>query len=140
MKKSSATLIGLVTAAAIAFAFAWPYASMEFASSAYYTEQDKRQYDYYTPDLFIKMPRISSHYDFGFGRIVGTEANVFTVNFYGVTDVSRIEDYLTSEGYKRQATYDVEAQCWKSPATKDVITLGNLNSQKAVFVQIYRRL
>jgi len=140
MRKTIVVLIGVVVIAGIALVLGWPYVRMEFSSSAYYTEQDKRSYEYYTPELLKKIPRISGDYKFEFGRIIGTEANVFTVKFYGVAETQSIRNYLKSEGYELQASCDVEAECWESRATNDVVTVGNIHSQKGVFVQIYRRL
>ncbi|MDF7681707.1 hypothetical protein PT300_14405 [Enterobacteriaceae bacterium ESL0689] len=124
----------------IALILAWPYVKMAFASSAYYSEQDRRAYEYYTPQLLKDMPRISNNYKFEFGRITGTEAYVFTVKFYDVVEAQPIRHYLQAEGYQLQATCDVAAECWKSRVTDDEITVGNIHSQKGVFVQIYRRL
>lgn len=140
MRKSNIILIGVGVIAGITLLAGWPYVRMEFASSAYYNEQDKREYEYYTPELLKKTPRISNDYTFEFGRIAGSEANVFTVKFYGVTETQRISHYLTSEGYQRQTSCDVEAECWRNPASNDEITVGNIHSQNGVFVQIYRRL
>ena len=140
MRKTIVVLIGVVVIAGIALVLGWPYVRMEFSSSAYYTEQDKRSYEYYTPELLKKIPRISGDYKFEFGRITGTEANVFTVKFYGVAETQSIRNYLKSEGYELQASCDVEAECWENRATNDVVTVGNIHSQKGVFVQIYRRL
>lgn len=132
--------MGTVVIAALTIVAGWPYVRMELASSAYYSEQDKRSYEYYTPELLKKIPRISGNYNFEFGRIAGTEANVFTIKFYGVAETPGIRNYLKSEGYELQTTCDVEAECWESRATTDKVTVGNLHSQKGVFVQIYRRL
>ncbi|WP_039054752.1 hypothetical protein [Enterobacter sp. Bisph1] len=137
MRKLSAIVLASF---AIAVTLAWPYIKMEFASSAWYTEQDKRQYNYYTPDLFKKIPRISKDYSFSFGRVTGTEANVFTLRFYGVTDTEVIRRFLISEGYQPQTSCDVDAECWNHAASHDDVSIGNLRSEKAVFVQIYRRL
>ena len=140
MRKSGVALIGGIGIVGIGLVIGWPYIRMEFASSAYYTRENQRQYEYYTPELLKKMPRVSSDYKFEFGRITGTEANVFTVKFYGVSDTRSIRDYLKSEGYEPRASCDVEAECWKSRATNDEVTVGNIHSQTGVFVQIYRRL
>ncbi|AUX72207.1 hypothetical protein [Erwinia pyrifoliae] len=140
MRKTIVVLIGVVVIAGIVLVVGWPYVRLEFASSAYYTEQDKRAYEYYTPELLKKIPRISDDYKFEFGRITGTEANVFTMKFYGVSETRSIRNYLKSEGYELQASCDVEAECWESRATNDEVTVGNIHSQKGVFVQIYRRL
>lgn len=140
MKKAIVALISVVVIAGISLVVGWPYVRMEFASSAYYTEQNKRAYEYYTPELLKKIPRISKNYSFEFGRITGTEANVFTVKFYGASEARSIRNYLKSEGYELQASCDIEAECWKSRVTNDEVTVGNIHSQKGVFVQIYRRL
>ncbi|MFE8116275.1 hypothetical protein [Brenneria goodwinii] len=118
--------------------FAWPYLKMEFASSAYYTQQDKREYEYYTPELLKNIPRISENYKFEFGNVSGPQAHVFTVRFYGAADTSKIRNYLTSVGYKPQASCDVEAECWRTQRSKDVVTLIKYNSPDCVVVQIYR--
>ena len=96
MRKAIVILIGTVVIAALAIVAGWPYVRMEIASSAYYTEQDKRSYEYYTPELLKKIPRISDDYKFEFGRITGTEANVFTAKFHGVAATHSIRNYLDS--------------------------------------------
>ncbi|MDU5452700.1 MAG: hypothetical protein E6095_04035 [Pseudescherichia vulneris] len=134
-------LTGLAIAAligVIVVAVAWPYVKMEFASSAHYTEQDKREYEFYTPGLLKNMPRISTQYAFDFANVSGPEAHVFTLTFYNVTETKAIRDYLTSLGYELQKPCDVEANCWRNPTTTDVVTVANLLSEKGTFVQIYR--
>ncbi|MGD9426753.1 hypothetical protein ACLHDD_16920 [Pantoea sp. NSTU24] len=140
MRKTVFVLTGIAFIAALAREPGWPYLRMAFASSACYTEHDKQSYDYYTPELLKKTPRISEHYHFEFGRITGTEAEVFTVKFYGVAETQRIRNYLKSQGYESQTSCDVEAECWESLASDDKVTVGNIHSQKGVFVQIYRPL
>ena len=71
MRKSFKVLGSVSIVAAAALTYAWPYIVMEFAGSAHYTEQDKREYEFYTPVLLKKMPRISSRYDFDFANITG---------------------------------------------------------------------
>ncbi|WP_338049344.1 hypothetical protein [Rosenbergiella gaditana] len=53
MKKCITVSIVLVLTG-VALAFGWPYLKMGFASSAYYTERDKAEYEYYTPELLKK--------------------------------------------------------------------------------------
>ncbi|CAI0803262.1 Uncharacterised protein [Serratia rubidaea] len=120
------------------FAFAWPYIKMEFAGSAYYTQQDSREYAFYTPELLKNMPRIAEHYRFEFGNVSGPEAQVFTVRFDNATDTSKIRSYLASAGYQPQSRCDVEAECWRTPQSKDVVTLIKYTSPNSVVVQIYR--
>lgn len=140
MKKSTSVLIGLAVIAIIAVIVAWPSVRIKFASSASYTEQDKQQYEYYTPDIIKRMPKISRSYDFRFSRITGTEANVYSIQFYDTTDIQPIKDYLKLKGYELQATCDIEAQCWKSHTTKDEVTVGIVYPEKWVLVQVYRPL
>ncbi len=92
---------------------------MEFASSAHYTEQEKREYEFYTPELLKNMPR-------------------FTLTFYKVTETKAIRGYLTSSGYELQKSCDVEADCWRNPTTTDIANAPNLLFQKGTFVQRYR--
>ncbi|WP_338559910.1 hypothetical protein [Erwinia sp. E_sp_B04_7] len=125
-------IFGLILASSLTFI------KLEFAGSACYTEQDWLEYNFYTPDLLKKLPRISTEYGFDFNNITGPEAHVFSVNFYNVTETRPVRDYLKSVGYEPQKSCNVEAECWRSHATNDVVTVGNMLSQKGVFVEIYR--
>jgi hypothetical protein len=49
MRNSFRVLIATLAVIAAALVWLWPYVQMEFAGSAHYTEQDKREYDFYTP-------------------------------------------------------------------------------------------
>lgn len=49
MRRSLKLLSVVVIVSAAALAYIWPYMQMEFAGSAHYTEQNKREYDFYTP-------------------------------------------------------------------------------------------
>lgn len=71
-------VLGLVSGA---LAFGWPYLKIGFASSAYYTERDKPEYEYYTPELLKKIPRISNNYEFSYSNISGPQAYVFFSKF-----------------------------------------------------------
>jgi len=50
MKKILTGLAIAVLIGVIMLAVAWPYIKMEFASSAHYTEQDKREYEFIRQD------------------------------------------------------------------------------------------
>lgn len=54
MRKSGVALIGVIGIVGIGLVIGWPYIRMEFASSAYYTRENQRQYEYYTPELLKK--------------------------------------------------------------------------------------
>lgn len=57
MRKSVTVALGVIVAAGIVLTAALPYVKMEFAGSAHYTEQDTREYEYYTPELLKNMLR-----------------------------------------------------------------------------------
>lgn len=76
--------------------------------SAHYTEQDKREYDFYTPELLKKMPRISPKYEFDFANITGPATHIYTIKFYGTEDTSKINAYLESQGYKPQGNCNID--------------------------------
>ena len=138
MRKTLVALVGVIIIAGIALVFGWPYVRMEFATSAHYTEQDKREYEYYTPDILKRMPRVSDNYSFDFSKGSGRNEFVFTIHFYGIKDSGVIINFLKSEGYEPQKTCDVEAECWRSYKNNDVISIAYFTSPKEVFVQIYR--
>lgn len=135
MRKSFKVLSGAVIIVAAALTYVWPYIVMEFAGSAHYTEQDKREYKFYTPDILKKMPRISSRYSFDFANITGPATHVYAVRFYDAKDIGKIEDYLRSIGYK-QDRCDFESVCWRSTDPQESVYVGTLNGEKTVIVQV----
>ncbi|KHN92102.1 hypothetical protein BSK71_12385 [Pectobacterium actinidiae] len=126
-----------ITVIAVAVGSLWPYIKMNFAGSSHYTEQDKREYVFYTPDILRAMPRITARYDFNFSNVTGPEAKIWTVNFYGADDTSKVHSYLTSIGYEKQDRCDVEAECWRAAGTHDVVTVATFDADKSVMVQVY---
>ncbi|QTF10783.1 hypothetical protein HC231_11800 [Brenneria izadpanahii] len=135
MRKSLKILSGIIIIVVIALACIWPYVKMEFAGSAHYTERDKREYDFYTPDILKKMPRISTRYSFDFANIAGPAAHVYAVKFYGTKKTNKIEDYLTSIGYK-QDKCDFESVCWRSSDPQESVYVDTLNGEKTIIVQV----
>ena len=138
MKKVIVATISVLAIAGISLIVAWPYLRMEFASSAHYTEEDIAEYDYYTPTILKKIPRVSDDYRFDFSKGTGKDESVYTVHFYGATGSDLIISYLMAEGYERQKTCDVEAECWRSFKNNDVITIAHFTSPEEIFVQVYR--
>jgi hypothetical protein len=122
----------------IGLALGWPYLKMGFTSSAHYTEKDKLEYEYYTPELLKKMPRISDNYEFSYSNISGPQAYVFSVHFQGASNGIEIQNYLKNEGYELQGTCDVEAECWRSYKSNDVISIAKFSSPNEIFVDLYR--
>lgn len=136
MRKRSLTfiIISLILAACIIYAL--PYVKMEFASSALYTESDKREYNYYTPELLKKIPKISQKYYFRYSNISGPQAFVYSITFEEATDTSPIRDYLLAQGYELQETCNVEAECWKAAYSNDIVTVGKITDPNIVLVEI----
>lgn len=116
--------------------YATPYIKMEFAGSATYTEQNTREYHFYTPEIMKNMPRISDRYEFDFANITGPAKHIHAVRFYGATDTSKIDSYLVSLGYKKQAQCDIDASCWRGSDPQETVYVGMLNGEKMVLVQV----
>lgn len=136
MRKSFKVLSGVVIVIAAALTYAWPYIKMEFTGFDNYTEQDKREYNFYTPDILRKMPRISERYDFDFANVTGPAKHVNAVKFYGTDDTSKINAYLTSIGYTKQDECDLNSSCWRGTDPQETIYVGILTGEKTVIVQV----
>lgn len=136
MRKSFIVFIITIIISAAALIYAWPYIRMEFTGFANYTERDKREYDFYTPDLLRKMPRISENYDFDFSNVTGPAKHVNAVKFYGTDDTSKIDAYLTSNGYRKQAECDLNSACWRGADPQETVYVGILTGEKTVIVQV----
>lgn len=81
------------------------------------------------------MPRISGSYEFDFADITGPAKHVHAVKFYGASDVSKIDSYLESIGYKKQKACDIDASCWRGSDKQETVSVSMLNSEKMVLVQ-----
>jgi len=139
MRRGSAVLMSVFVMGMVVVAMGWPYVRMAFASSAHYSQQDKRQYNYYTPDLLKEMPRLSDNYEFSYSNISGPQAFVYGLQFKGTTDTSRIRDYLLSRGYEKQKQCQTKAECWRSSRNQDVVSFYSLAELNLVSVELYRR-
>ncbi|KAA8994552.1 hypothetical protein FJU30_26180 [Affinibrenneria salicis] len=106
------TLIILVVCV-IGLFYGLQYLKMEFADGADYTQQDKREYDYYTPELLKNMPRVSNVYRFHYSNVSGPNpALVYQASFYGTTDIRKIDTYLEKNGYKKTGVCNTNGDCW----------------------------
>ncbi|MCP2234023.1 MULTISPECIES: hypothetical protein [Erwinia] len=119
-----------------ALAFARPWIEMEFAGSAHYTQQDSREYNFYTPEVLKKMPRISERYDFDFANVTGPASHVYAVKFYDSKDTDEINKYLSSSGYQKQGDCDEDTLCWKGADPQETIYVGSLKGENTVIVQV----
>ncbi len=126
--------LGVMIAAVLTYV--WPYVQMNFADSAHYTEQDKREYEFYTPEILKNMPRITRKYDFDFENITGPATHVYAVKFYGTEDTSKIDEYLTSIGYERKGICNIDDVCWRGLDPVEKVMVNTLKSEKGVIVQI----
>lgn len=97
MKKSAKILLSITIFISTLLAFAWPYIKMELASSAYYTQCNEREYEYYTPDLLKNMPRIPDNYEFAFGKVSGPQAQVFTIRFQDTNEAKKVRGYSSCQ-------------------------------------------
>lgn len=136
MRKSLKLLTVVVVLLAAALVWVWPYVQMEFAGSAHYTEQDKREYEFYTPDILKKMPRISSRYDFDFANITGPASHVYAIRYYDVVNSEKIDLYLGSLGYKKQEKCHIEAVCWLGSDPQEVVTVSTLENPKSLLISV----
>lgn len=135
--RNACKIVGcLAIVAGAALISVWPWFKMSSASSAHYTERDKREYDYYTPDILKNMPRISARYDFHYANISGQASLVHAINFYDTQDVSAINQYLTASGYKKGSDCFVEAACWQGQNPNEVITVGASSDFNVVQVAV----
>ncbi|PWW10130.1 hypothetical protein [Mangrovibacter plantisponsor] len=136
MRKKNKILCVVILVCICVVAYTIPYIKMEFAGSAHYTEQDRREYNFYTPDILKGMPRISDHYDFDFSNTTGPANQVNAIKFYGTEDIRIIDSYLASLGYKKKEKCDIEATCWKGTDPQETIYVGILKSEKIVIIQV----
>lgn len=136
MRKSVKAIIVAGVVIVAAFVWAWPYIAMNFAGSAHYTEQDKREYEFYTPDLLKAMPRISPRYDFDFANITGPSSHVYAIRYYDADDSSKVDAYLETAGYKKQKECFIEATCWTGDDPQETVTVSMLESSKSILVSV----
>lgn len=135
--KMSLKALGIVAVVIIAaLAYVGPTIKMELADSAHYTEQDKREYEFYTPEILKNMPRITTRYDFDFSNITGPAAHVYAVKFYDTSKTNQIDSYLTSKGYTRQDSCFIEAVCWRGNDPQETVTVSTLDNPQSVLVSV----
>ncbi|MFE8118865.1 hypothetical protein [Brenneria goodwinii] len=136
MRTPLKVVLVIVIAIAGVSAYFWPTIQMELAGSAHYTEQDQNEYEYYTPDILKKIPRISDRYEFDFYNVAGPGSLVYSVTFYNTKDTGRVSAYLTSLGYMKQDTCSVEGDCWSGGDPAETVTVSAVPKINAVMVQV----
>ncbi|WP_354691973.1 hypothetical protein [Phytobacter sp. RSE-02] len=136
MRKSIKVISIIALSVAVVLTLAWPYIEMEFSGSAHYTEQDTREYGFYTPGLLKDMPRISPRYDFDFANITGPASQVHAIRFYDTTDSEKVDTYLIAAGYSKQENCHIEAVCWQGQDQHEIVTVSTLENPKALLVSV----
>lgn len=129
------TLIVLVLLTA-GIVYAWPYVQMNFAESARYTENNRREYEFYTPELLKKMPRVTGDYEFGFSNVSGPGTLVYDLQFKGTSDANKINSYLEEHGYKKSSTCDIQGDCWKGEDPKVSVSVGIIKDPSTLIVSL----
>ncbi|MDF7660352.1 hypothetical protein PUG81_15375 [Erwiniaceae bacterium L1_54_6] len=125
-----------VASIATVFAYYWPIIKMEFEGSAHYTQQDKKLYEHFTPEILKKIPRISSSYEFAFYNNDGPGTLGYTVTFHNTTDTGQISAYLTSLGYIKQDNCSVVGACWKGNDPREKVSFAAIPKLNEVLVTV----
>ncbi|HGI0856836.1 TPA: hypothetical protein ACJPZJ_001601 [Yersinia enterocolitica] len=136
MKTPTKALLAIFAVVAVGLVYAWPYVKMDFAESASYTDRDKREYEFFTPELLKKIPRVSESYQFGYSNVSGPDLLIHDVKFLGTTDASRINTYLEENGYKRLGICDIEGECWQGDDPKISVSVGIVSKPETVIVSV----
>ncbi|WP_416412948.1 hypothetical protein [Pantoea sp. App145] len=135
-KIATSIIVIIVAVLAGVFAYYWPITKLEFEGSAHYTEQNKRLYEHFTPDILKNMPRISDNYQFAFQNISGPAALIYEVRFNGTTDTSKISAYLESLGYIKQSSCSIEGECWRGNIPEEEVAVGAVEKTNVVIVSV----
>lgn len=136
MKTPTKALLAIFAVVAVGLVYAWPYVKMDFAESASYTDRDKREYEFFTPELLKKIPRVSESYQFGYSNVSGPDLLIHDVKFLGTTDASRINTYLEENGYKRLGICDIEGECWQGDDPTISVSVGIVSKPETVIVSV----
>lgn len=113
------------------------YLSMEFSDGADYTEKDKREYNFYTPELLKNMPRISNIYSFHYSNVSGPNpALIYQVIFSGTTDPIKIGTWLEKKGYKRTEMCNKNGSCWVGQDPNITVSVGFEENPIAIRVEM----
>lgn len=115
MKRFLKSTLAILMVCVIGLFYGLQYLKMEFADGADYSEMDKREYDFYTPELLKNMPRVSKTYNFHYSNLSGPNAAlIYQANFFGITDTRQIDIYLEKNGFKKGGTCNTSENCWIS--------------------------
>ncbi|MCU5772053.1 hypothetical protein N5923_01280 [Erwiniaceae bacterium BAC15a-03b] len=137
MKKSLKITLAVLVVCVIGLFYGLQYFKMEFADGADYTEQDKRKYDFYTPELLKNMPRVSNIYSFHYSNVSGPNpALIYQASFSGTTDTSKIDTYLEKNGYKKGEICNTSGDCWTGKDPNITVSVGIEENPSAIRVEM----
>lgn len=132
MKRSLKIMLAILVVCVTGLFYGLQHLSMEFADGADYTEQDKQEYNFYTPELLKNMPRVSNVYSFHYSNVSGPNpALIYQAIFSGTTDPGKIDSYLEKNGYKKTGMCNKNGDCWIGKDPDITVSVGideNLNA------------
>ena len=137
MKKSLKITLAVLVVCLTGFFYGLQYLKMEFADGADYTEQDKREYNFYTPELLKNMPRVSNIYSFHYSNVSGPNpALLYQASFSGTTDTRKIDTYLRKNGYKKGGMCNTNGDCWTGKDPAITVSVGIEENPGTIHVQM----
>lgn len=139
MKTSTKILLTALIAIIVGLFYVWPYVKMDFAESASYTEQDRKEYEFFTPEVLKKLPRVSETYQFGYSNVSGPDLLIYDVKFSGTADTSKIDAYLAENGYTRLSVCDIEGECWQGQDPKETVSVGIVPKPETIIVSVVEK-
>lgn len=137
MKTSFRITLCILVACAACFAWGLHYLRMEFADSADYTEQDTQDYNFYTPDLLKKAPRLTDNYSFHYSNVSGPNpAQIFRVRFIGTTDADQINAFMKQNGYIKSEACSFTGDCWAGNDPNVTVSVEIEEKPRAVLISM----
>ncbi|MDF7648190.1 hypothetical protein F3J38_18330 [Pantoea sp. Acro-805] len=110
---------------AIGMTYGLHYLKMVFAEGAEYSEKDRRDYDFYTPELLKNIPRITKDFRFTYNNESGPNpALIHQIRFIGTSDTSKIDIYLERNGFKKGGVCDYRGVCWTGNEPNINVSVG----------------
>lgn len=137
MKRSLKIFPGILVVCVVGLFYGLKYLSMEFADGADYTEQDKQEYNFYTPELLKYLPRVSDVYSFHYSNVSGPNpALIYRVIFSGTTDSRKIDSYLEKNGYNKTEICNINGSCWIGEDPNLTVSVGIDENPNAIRVEM----
>lgn len=137
MKKSLKITLAVLIVCVTGLFYGLQYLSMAFSDGANYTEKNKREYNFYTPELLKNMPRVSSVYSFHYSNVSGPNpALIHQVIFFGTTDPLKINAYLEKNGFKKTILCNKNRDCWVGQDPNMTVSVGFEENPAAILIEM----